>query len=106
MDISPIRNRENVISITMKPTACVKCAIGKDWYNCKFEVIFGPNEFYPDYMEVGDFVRHNIDGKEMNIEEAAKALYDFLLQYEPERLAVTAHVSDCKTHFDVDVTVG
>ena len=101
-----IPNKENVTMINMKPTACVKCGIGKDWYNCKFEAVFFPDSCYPDYMQVQDFVRHEIDGESLNIEEAANKLYNFLMQYEPSQLWVTAHVTDCKTHFDVDVEVG
>lgn len=101
-----IPNLENVSYIIMKPTACVKCGIGKDWYNCNFEAFFSPSDSYPDYMEVQDFVRKEIDGKELNIEQAAKKLYDFLKKYEPYQVNVTAHVKNCKTHFDVDVTVG
>ena len=104
--ITRIPNKEKVISITMNPTACVKCGIGKDWYHCKFRAEFMPDAYYPDYMQVEDYVRKEIDGKELNIEEATKALYDFLKAYEPADLFVTAHVTGCKTHFAVDVEVG
>lgn len=102
-----IGNIEHVSIIKMRPTACVKCQIGQDWYRCEFEVVFIPSGCYPDYMQVGQFVNECIEGKELNIEQAAKLLYDFLLQtYEPEALTVTNHIRGCKTHFDVDVTIG
>lgn len=104
--ITRIENREEVTKIKMMPTACVKCQIGQDWYQCKFEVGFIPTKYYPDYMEVCQFVREEIDGKELNIEQAAKLLLDFLKHYEPDDVWVTNHVTGCKTHFDVDVTVG
>lgn len=101
-----IENKENVTKIIMKPTAISKCKIGQDWYKMAFEIEFVPDKFYPDYMEVNAFVMDNIDGKELNIEEAAKMLFDMLKGYNPRFLQVTNHIAGCKTHFDVDVTVG
>lgn len=101
-----IPNKEEVRCINMKPKACIKCGLGKDWYYCNFETAFVVNEHYPDYMEVQDFVRNEIDGKTLNIEEAAKKLLNFLRQYKPNAVSVTAIVTNCKTHFDVVVTVG
>lgn len=103
--MTKIENRESVYRIVMKPSACVKCRIGQDWYMCKFEVLFIPYESYPDYIEVQEFVMNEIDGKELNIEEAARLLFDYLLKYKPMGLSVTNHIRDCKTHFDVDVTI-
>lgn len=100
-----LENIEKVKRIIMRPTACVKCQIGQDWYQCEFEVDFIPDEYYPDYMEVESFVIREIDGKELNIEQAAKILKDHLLQYEPKQITVTNHIHGCKTHFDVDVTI-
>lgn len=105
-NIRLIYNKEEVTHIKMKPTACVKCQIGQDWYQSIFEVDFFPDKYYPDYMEICQFIREEIDGKELNIEEAAKLLLDFLRKYEPSYVSVINHVTDCKTHFDVDVEVG
>lgn len=100
-------NIENVKKIVMRPTACVKCQLGQDWYKCDFEVEFEPAGYYPDYMEVEKFVENYIDGKDLNIEQAARLLCDFLKEaYEPKNVTVCNHVRGCKTHFDVDVTVG
>ena len=100
-----IANKEKVSEIVMYPTAYTKCQIGQDWFLNRFVVYFTPNEFYPDYMEVNRFIDASIEGKEMNIEQAARALYDFLKAYEPRRLTVVDRIRDCKTHFDVDVTI-
>ena len=100
-----LENRENVAKITMYPTAYTKCKIGQDWYKCSFEVHFEPDSCYPDYMTVNKFVMDYIDGKELNIEEAARMLYGHLLLYEPKSLKVINHIRDCKTHFDVDVEI-
>lgn len=105
--MNKILNKENISKIVMFPVACVKCHLGQDWYQCNFEVNFTPFEYYPDYMEVEEFIRTNIDGKELNIEEALKILYDFLKNnYLPKKLSIINHVRNCKTHFNVDVTIG
>ena len=104
--MTQIKNRENVSQIIMKPTAIAKCKIGQDWYRMQFEVVFCPGDCYPDYMEVNQFVLEEMDGKELNIEEAADMLYKKLLDYNPVSLKVTNHITGCKTHFDVDVTIG
>lgn len=103
--MTKIENKEGVKEITLRPVAFVKCKIGQDWYKCEFEAVFIPGPFYPDYMEVNAFVMSEIDGQEMNIEEAAKVLYEHLMQYKPKELKVVNHIHGCKTHFDVDVTL-
>lgn len=103
--MNKIENKEGVTEIVMHPVAYCKCAIGQDWYKCEFDAEFLPKEYYPDYMEVNDFVMREIDGKELNIEEAAKILYDHLMEYEPRYVCVTNHIKNCKTHFDVDVKI-
>ncbi len=101
-----LENKEGINRIIMKPIAFVKCAIGQDWYKCAFEIEFFPGEYYPDYMEVNSFIMQEIDGKELNIEEATKIIREYMLQYEPKAVIVTNHIEGCKTHFDVDVMIG
>lgn len=103
--MNKIDNNENVKRIVMHPSACVKCQIGQDWYKCEFDVYFTPEKYYPDYMEVEKYVMENIDGKELNIEQAGKMLKDYLKQYEPEDLEVIVNVAGNKVHFDVEVTL-
>ena len=47
----------------------------------------------------------HIDGQELNIEQAARVLYDHLLQYSPRELEVSADVPENKVHFAVTVTI-
>lgn len=101
-----IGNIEGVTKIVMHPIAHVKCQIGQDWYRCEFEVEFIPDGCYPDFMQVDEFVRESIDGHELNIEQAAKLLHDFLKDtYDPKGVRVCNHIRGCKTHFDVDVFI-
>lgn len=103
--MNKIPNKENIQEITMHPSACVKCQIGQDWYKIDFTVYFTPDHCYPDYMEVQAYIMEQIDGKELNIEQAARMLYDHLREYNPKELLVTADIMGNKVHFDVSVTI-
>lgn len=102
-----LANLENVGIITMRPTVCTLCAIGQDWFQSELKITFIPGDCYPDYIEVQKWIMDNVDGMEMNIEHVARAVYDFLAnEYKPLALTVTNHVAECKSHFEVDVTIG
>lgn len=103
--MNKIPNNEHVTEITMRPSACVKCQIGQDWYKIDFNVYFSPDKCYPDYMEIEEFVMKHIDGQELNIEQAARILYDHLMQYSPRELEIDADVPENKVHFPVTVTI-
>ena len=100
-----LKNKEKITEIIMKPFAECKCAIGKDWYHIAFNVAFEPDETYPDYMDVSRWVSENLNGHELNIEEAVCMLGNHLyIVYAPRELSVTARVDDVVTHFPVEVT--
>lgn len=99
-----IPNTQKITKITMKPFAECKCGIGKDWYHIDFDIAFIPGKYYPDYMDVSRFISENINGAELNIEEAVYAVEQFLNAYEPNGLMVTANVNFVTTHCPVTVT--
>lgn len=103
--MNKILNTEKITKIVMHPTACVKCKLGQDWAEHRFDITFVPREYYPDYAEVQDYIMRNIDGKELNIEQAIQNIYIFLTQYNPAQIVITDSVSRCKTHFDVEATL-
>lgn len=99
-----IENTQKIKKIIMKPTAITKCEIGQDWYQNCFEIVFIPNESYPDYMQVEAWIMQNIDGKELNIEDAVNNIYRYLYDvYSPKELHVIDKVVGNKVHFDVIV---
>ena len=98
-----IENKEKINKIIMKPYATCLCHIGQDWYLNKFEIEFIPENYYPDYMEVEKWINENIEGKELNIEQAVDMIYSHLMRYEPFDITVRSVVKDCKTHFNVIV---
>lgn len=99
-----LSNTEKIVFITMKPTAITKCQIGQDWYKHNFEISFYPDEYYPDYMEVEAWITKNIDGQELNIEQAVDRIYRYLeSEYKPKSLTVKDYIHGNKVHFDVMV---
>lgn len=101
--MNKIPNKENIKLIQMHPKATCFCNIGQDWYLNEFTIHFYPGAFYPDYMEVESWINKNIEGQNLNIEEAINKIYNFLKLYEPDGLEVISNVNDCKTHFNVMV---
>lgn len=99
-----LRNSQGITRITMKPTAITKCQIGQDWYKHEFYIEFTPGDFYPDYMEEEKWIMANIDGMELNIEDAVSILYSHINKaYNPKELHITDYISGNKVHFDVIV---
>lgn len=98
-----LENKENIQRIEMKPTAITKCAIGQDWYKHEFVIEFVPYLYYPDYMEIEKWIMNNIDGKELNIEEAVDMVHAMLKEFQPKYLCVKDYIHGNKVHFDVMV---
>lgn len=100
--MSTIQNKQKISSIVMKPVTRCFCPLGDAWYTSQFEVVFNPAETIPDYCDVDRWIKENIDGKSLIIEDAVSALYDYLLAYNPAGLHVIADVKDAG-HFPVEV---
>lgn len=99
-----LKNTQEITKIIMKPVAFTKCAIGGDWYKNELLIEFVPDEYYPDYMQVNEYVMKEIDGKELNIEDVVNMIYEKIKdEYYPASLKVTDYIKGCKTHFDVEV---
>lgn len=99
-----LENTQKIKKIIMKPKACTRCVLGGDWYTNELEIAFEPGAYYPDYMDVQAWIMENIDGKDLNIEDVAEMVHDYMMGYEPENVEVTDHIKGAKTHFDVSVT--
>ena len=100
-----IKNEQEIKKITMCPTAYTKCVIGQDWYKNELEIDFVPDLWYPDYIEVDQWIMEEIDGHEFNIEDVVDMIYKKLnVEFYPKSIKVTNHIKGCKTHFDVIVS--
>ena len=99
-----IKNTQKITSIVMKPFAECRCVLGKDWYHIDYEAEMTPADCYPDYMDVSRFISEEINGKDLNIEDAVEKFGNFLWEnYSPASLTVKANVSNVTTHCPVIV---
>lgn len=98
-----IQNTQGIKRIDMMPIAHCLCAIGKDWYTIKFEITIYPEEEYPDYMDVMKWLTENVEGRELNIEDAVDLIYGYLTNSLSCEVEVVADVSDASTHCPVRV---
>lgn len=98
-----LQNNQKITCITMNPVAHTRCVIGGDWYRNDFTILFYPKYSYPDYTELQEWIMTNLDGQDLNIEDAVDMLFEELLWYDPKALKVIDRVADCKTHFPVTV---
>ncbi len=90
-----IENKYGVTTIKDYPRAKCFCPIGQDWYTNQFKVEIAPGKVIPDYCELDRFVKKEIDGRHMIIEEAVAKLYNHIKeQYSPASLKVLSTVND------------
>ena len=102
--MNKLKNTQNIKRIIMEPTAYTKCVIGQDWYENHITIVFTPDEYYPDYTELRDWIMENIDGKELNIEDVIDIIYKLLQsEFRPKRLLIRDEIINSKTHFNVTV---
>lgn len=81
------------------------CPIGKADYTNNFTVTITPKKWIPDYCEIDKFIREQLDGKSLVIEDAACKLKQWLTgEIHPYWVEVESDVTD-GVHGHVTVTV-
>ena len=81
------------------------CPIGKADYTNNFTVTITPKKWIPDYCEIDKFIREQLDGKSLVIEDAACKLTQWLTgEIHPYWVEVESDVTD-GVHGHVTVTV-
>ena len=100
-----IENKFGIRSINIEIEAKCFCPIGKDWYTNKFDIDIEPEKLIPDYCELDKWVKENINGKELLIEEAVSKLYNHIIEtYYPYSCDIASYVDDA-THSNVVVRI-
>lgn len=100
--MSKFKNVQGISGITMFTKLHCFCPLGKDWYTNNMEIYVIPDDTIPDYIEVEQEFKNNIEGKELLIEDAVSAVTDILKKYEPVYINVVSEVDDA-THLKVKV---
>lgn len=102
--MNTIKNTQGIDRIVMYPVAYTRCEIGGDWYKNELEIELFVGDFYPDYMQMEEYIMQEIDGKTLNIEDVVERIYNkIMVEFSPQALVITNRIRGCKTHFAVDV---
>lgn len=99
-----IVNTEEITNISADKRISLCCPIGKDYYTADVTIMFYPDKYYMDYIELDRFL-NQLSGLSYTIEEAAKKIYDHLQTYLPLATKVTIKAYS-NTHLPVTVTKG
>ena len=103
--MSEIKNM-GIESILMMPKFRVICPISQSPMTLEMKVSFSPKNEKPNYMELHNWIRHNLESKRLSIEEASKTLGDYLVKaFEPLKVVISASSKDVAVHFPVEVTM-
>lgn len=100
-----MKNEYKVKEIIINERIRCYCPLGKDWYSGDLEAQIFVDEEIPDYLDVDNFIKNEIDGKAYIIEETAHMFYEYLMNtLHPVSLHVTATVKDA-THAPVVIKI-
>lgn len=98
-----IKNEYEIKKITINVQSKNYCPLGKDWYTNNFTIHITPNEFIPDYCDVDEFVKKQINNQQYIIEKAVSELHRYITEtYKPLFCKIISSVNDA-THSPVIV---
>ena len=98
------KNEQGITKIKFTQNAQCFCPLGNDWYTNQFTVEIVPNELLADYVDVEKFIRKEISGKTLILEEAVSTLFNYIqTEIKPKYLKVSSYGADA-VHFPVTVT--
>lgn len=98
-----MNNKFGTITIEMSPSIVHFCPLGKQWSKTELTARLVLGEKLMDYMDVDEWLRQNIDGHSMIIEEVVTSFFEYLdKEYTPMSLMVEGRAERGK-HFPVVV---
>ena len=101
--MSTIINSKGISLITFSSNVRCFCPMGGDYYTNQFDVTFVPDKYIPDYCDIDEFLKSNIQDSNLIIEDAVAKLFDWLVyMYNPVDLEVKSTVTDA-VHLPVTV---
>ena len=100
-----IENIYKVKSIEIEASAKCFCPLGPDWYTNQFCIYMDPGQKIPDYCDIDRWIRENLNGQSLIIEDATNRLYQHVMkEYEPFFCSIDNCVEDAR-HSKVTITV-
>lgn len=82
------------------------CPIGRSWCTYELDVFMVCGDVIPDYIEVGEYLKTHIQGKEYTLEQCCANVHGyFKSEYDPVVIDVKVHCKDAR-HMPVTVSKG
>ena len=98
-----IENKNKISEIILKGKSHNFCPIGQSHYTNQYVVEMFPDKVIPDYLDVQEFIRKEINDKELIIEDCVSMLFNHIsITYNPKFLKVSSNVVDA-VHPEVTV---
>lgn len=96
------KHTQGISEVSFSKTITVYCPLGRDYYTATIEVLFSPDEWMMDYIDVDKFI-HSIQGQTLIIEDVVDKVYSHLIEeYSPKYVEVTLYAENA-AHFPVVV---
>lgn len=102
LKLNMITNKAGITEIKMKKVAHCFCPLGSDWYTAHILMTVKPDTHLFDYCDVDNYIKNNIEGKKLIIEEIAAELTAMCQTVVPFSVEVEVHVEDA-VHLPVTV---
>ena len=91
------KNEQKITKIVMHGVSHNFCPLGQANYTNRFTMEFYPDDLIADYLEVEEFIKSEINDKDLIIEDAISLLFNYLVEtFEPKGLKVSSLVLDAK----------
>lgn len=94
--------RAGVTEIVMEKVIHCFCPLGNDWYTAHALMTIKPGDSLPDYCDIDDYIKSNIEGKTLIIEDVALELTTMCQAINPFSVEVEIRVGDA-VHLPVTV---
>lgn len=101
--MSKFKHTQGISEVEFSKTITVFCPLGNDYYTANINVVFAPDEWMMDYIDVDKFIQ-SIQGERLIIEDVVDKIHTHLTDtYKPKYVTVKLYAENA-AHFPVVVT--
>lgn len=100
--MASFKNEQGITKITMTKRTHNYCPLGKDWYCNDLTIEVIPDSIIPDYIDIDNTIKNDIEGKNFIIEDVVSKIVDIIKEYSPKYIKVVSDANDA-VHLPVKV---